>query len=602
MDLRSWNRFFWEIVAARLYKPGARLYLAFDESLLESELKSAALLVPEQGPTDSLNATIRLHCRELKNGFLGLSRNPNGICSKDNWDWVFQTDEDGVSLALTFAVQQILAAERMQGVSFYTAYWEMLGATADETRVNPFGDGGKRSFEELWGQLRTELSSVLGVPNRELTFRFGRGSNKYRNLPISQSLLSQGDLRLAIAAIPAARNLNDERLYAALRNVRLSSSGHRKIFMAPLRESLVRQVREFLESLDCSHPSESPTARRRTSKLDITALVLYEDSEFFGDAIFHCVSIDGTITALETLREFFNTRRCLIFQEQNGQITGMHGSVLRNPGTQLFILAPYAQADRILNSVSDESRGRPFSEEFASVETSLPKSLVLLRCLSLPRDFEGIDVSVDVPKRVALSPSKLAEIELVGGLCVNKASSSYVLGFGPDSILSGGWEVGGGATCEFDGETMLVADALERLSLEKLPCKYMLRVVGMTVFVNMVEEQKPKLRPSYFLTRTCMLPIVLKGRDGDDAIEFLEHACQVNTNTWTLSRTKRFRVLEAEITQRNMRWTRADPPSQQKCIGALGHLELPDAYRNVITRTIRLTNLVPLPLLRGLEV
>ena len=217
MDLRDWNELLWEVVVRRLYKPGSKLYLAFDESLLEEELRKAHVEIPGSGPTEALNTSIKRHCQQMRNGFFGLSREPGGRCWKDNWQWVFEVDEIGRTLAMTFAVQQVLAAEHMQSVSFYTAYWGMLGATADETRVNPFGDQGGNSFTRLWGRLRKELIEILGVQESEITFDYGQGSNKYRNLPVSQSLLSEGDMRLADAAIRNANRLSDDRLYAALR-------------------------------------------------------------------------------------------------------------------------------------------------------------------------------------------------------------------------------------------------------------------------------------------------------------------------------------------------------------------------------------------------
>ena len=601
MNLRDWNEFLWQVIDTRLYKPGSLLYLAFDESLLEEEFKKAGIDLPEGGPTKGLNKTIQLHCRTMTNGSVRLSREPDGRGWSGNWHWVFETDEMGLTLALTFAVQQILAAEHMQGVSFYTAYWGMLGATAEETRINPFGDQGKNSFAILWARLRVELKDTLGVEDTEITFAPGRGSNKYRNFPVSQSLLSEGDMRLSSSAIRGATRMSDERLYAALRRVGLSSSGCRKVYIASLRDNLIVQFREFLESESSNGIAVAkPRLRKLTAKIDLSALLLYEDYELFGDSVFHCVSTNDAIQATEALDSYLSENRCLVFEEEDGRISASPNQTLGEAEIQVFILARPSQIEEMLVAAPSDGSIPPLHEHFAPANISLAGDFALIRCLSLPDALENVDISTEVHRRLASKASDEVKIEFRGGLCVNKSSNAYIVGFGPESIVCDGDSVERDSECELDAEVMSVAEALERLSKANKSCRYMIRISDKTIFINMFEGKIPDLRPGYVLTDFCLLPVGLTNSSESEAAHDINFVCDVDTVAWGIHREELVRTLESQMAKRDARWIKAASPSIEECLAAISYLNLPSSFASIVIRKIKSTSLVPWPLFRRL--
>lgn len=602
MNLRDWNRFFWQVIEERLYKPGARLYLAFDESLLEEELERAGIQVPSGGPTHALNAAIQRHCRPMRNGFIGLSAEPGGRCRKDNWQWVFGPDEMGRTLALTFVVQQILAAEHMRGVSYYTAYWQMLGATADETRINPFGDQGTNSFTRLWGQLRKELGETLGVEFREITFEFGRGSNKYRNLPVSQSLLSEGDMALAEDAISGAISMDDHRLYAALRRTKLSSSGQRKVYISALKDSIVAQFREYLESERADRQAGSKrTAVTHKAPADVSTLRIYEDFELFGDSVFHLTTtVDGVVVA-EVLTSFLSENKCLVFEESDEQISPVGSMVLRTGGTQVFILGYCADIDEMLSAVPDDASIPTLNEYFVPVSTSLAARFALIRCPSLPAALENVDISSEPPERRESAEHGPLDVQLGGGLCVNKASNAYILGFGPEKILRDGEPVEHESSCKLDSEEMPVGSALEKLSKSSVSCRFELCIAGKSVYIDMVEGTTKEPDAAYVLTDYCLLPIGLMDDRPLKTWTPIVFACDVNRSEWPEQRRKRIQCLAAAMIGYDLRWIKADQPSFEECLATMSYLGLPSSVLGQVERRMKATGLKPWPLHHRLE-
>ena len=174
LNISGWNELFWDLVRER-EQAHNKIYLAFDESMLLEAFDARQLALSSLSVTQELNLVMQRHCRRLYNGDVGLSETPDGPCLRDNWSWVFERRDDRPSLCLVFAAHQIIAAEKMQGLSYYAAYWQALGVTPQESRVNPFGDAGKLSFRRLWESLKRELCSELTYQKTGLHLSTGPG-------------------------------------------------------------------------------------------------------------------------------------------------------------------------------------------------------------------------------------------------------------------------------------------------------------------------------------------------------------------------------------------------------------------------------------------
>ena len=263
--------------------------------------------------TQELNLVMQRHCRPLSNGDVGLSETPDGPCLRDNWSWVFKGRDHRPSLCLVFAAHQIIAAEKMQGLSYYAAYWQALGVTPQESRVNPFGDAGKLSFRRLWESLKRELCSELDIPEDRLTFKHGAGPNKYRNLPISQSLLNERDLATLASSIPQAQKLSPQRLYGRMTQVKLSASGHRKVMSGFLQDELLAQFRDFLlAGKAASVPQKKKKALDARRLSAIKQLVIQEEHEIFGDVTVHCSSLSSEVDVDAELDAYLKDYRGLV--------------------------------------------------------------------------------------------------------------------------------------------------------------------------------------------------------------------------------------------------------------------------------------------------
>jgi hypothetical protein len=595
LSLVEWNETLWNIVRNRFHNKGYCLFLCFDDHVLNQALDEKGLDLCNLSPTEALNLTIQKHCRQLSTGNVGLRESEDGFARRENWKWVLEPQESGVSLAMTFVTQQILAAEKMQGSSFYTAYWEALGLDSDETRKNPFGDQGKKSFRALWGQLKRELKTVLEVDDRAITFRYGFGMNKYRNLPVSQSLLNERDLREVMSGVHQIEEMGDQALYAAIRRQKVSKSATNKIFNASLQRYVLAQVRDFASrSADIEILLPQPSTHTKADRPGQPVFRIYEEVEFFGDSTFYCSYIDEQVGS--KIGEWLETQKLILFQVDEGEIASTSQTVLLEEGETVFLLGSTSAVEEFIRTIDSLLGDFSGSSMFHNVSLSLSGGYSLIRCLSVPAEVIGLDILSGVVTRDRGDASDI-DIRFRGGICVNKTSNSYILGYGPTQITSGGVLVESAAQCQIDAQDLDIQSALKSLSESKVPCRHKFQLGSRTIFLELVDVREFTRMPVIACNTWCILPeSVARSTVGNQKFTDYQFHEDVYKTMPKILASNRYRItamLAVSLTKRKSRRVKVDSDQIDRCLTLLSYVDLPENTKFAISRKALLSNTVP---------
>lgn len=589
----------WQIVSESLYIPGTKLRLSFDEQLLKDELAIKGYMRESLSPSSALNSAIARHICLLPANTLGLRGNATKKCKRNNWGWVFRPDGSGKSLVLVFAVQQILAAEKMQGPSFYSAYWSMFGHQPEEPRINPFGDGGKNSFQRLWNVLQEELRNLLGVREHEITFSTGKGSNKYRNLPVSQALLNEHDLQLIKEQHLPQKVLNDDNdLYFRIRKLNLSKHGKRKVYTSSLKPSLLEQVRDYIENGPDQLELEARKATVATFKL-VSEVMLHEESDFFDDSTFYPYLENVHQDVEEVLDKYFVSAACLRFEMSDHGIESCHPGSPIQKGKRIFLLVAREHSQELFSSQSDEDWLKELlRNSFTVAKTALSNKYVLFQSWPVPAELEGLVFSPSGNRHFEKLPIPRSKLEFEGGVCVNLSSRAYLIGHGPKALFMGNQRVERDTKCELDGDPMPLRGALRFLSLSLMPCRHRISILGAKIFIELVEKRVFELNPILIKQELCVIPASLhvstsstKKLKDDVPIHNLN---ELNDEFWFKNKMKKIRGYEAAAVNRDQRWTYVEKPIVQRALIKLSYCSLPVRFKRVIEEKMRRTSTVPM--------
>jgi len=199
MNIYEWRDCLWDYIRDNFYSSNNLLYLSFHKEILE------LISVSENSESGVIKEnTIELFNDEC-NSYLIYKKK---LVSLDPEVWT--KGERGLSLAVCYAVQQILVAEDMSSQTFYEPYIQCLSANSVipiiSRHENPLGS----DFELIWTTIRAELSCFLDCESEKITFSRGKGSNKLRNYPFTQSLLSIKELIKLVRKWPEGTHISLE--------------------------------------------------------------------------------------------------------------------------------------------------------------------------------------------------------------------------------------------------------------------------------------------------------------------------------------------------------------------------------------------------------
>lgn len=441
MKIETWAAGLWGYVDEH-FEVGRPLYLSVDG--LELQKIARQLRVDFENPS-AAEADFLLSC---------LTRISVSSGRAEIDQSVFDPSENGRSLAICFAAQQILAAERMIGNAeassdaYYARYRQVLG-------LNPVSIGSPlayHQFQQIWDVLRGEILSLPGARASTITFQNGRGKNKYRALPMSQALLDQETLSEIHDRVSDIQNRSDDNLLHRIRRIsgHLSKRSREKVYVEAIRVGLLTQVRSFI-------PEEVDRLARGTSgekeaRVEAKAFYVYIEDDGWDDVYRLGLRSLGdqpeeNIDLDRALRSYFQQHTLLAFEEGSvSDFEGMAGSNAALYDAGLVVVPetlPKSQADQL-------------AEYFNEPESS-----------AVPIGYRMLLRDKSVSRAADVSSEKFVEegdrLSLVGGIVVDRLRQTYLTGFPPSQVKVGEATLDQTEEIMVNGEVVTVGRFLRRL-------------------------------------------------------------------------------------------------------------------------------------------
>ena len=441
MNIEKWAFGLWRFVDEHLVV-GRPFFLCVDGTELQRIARQSQVDFesPSAAEADFLqNCLTRVH---VSSGRAQLDRS------------VFEPLENGRSLAICFAVQQILAAERMTGNdeassdAYYARYRQVLG-------LDPSGIGSPlpyRQFQEVWNTLRREMLSLPGAGLSSITFHNGRGKNKYRALPMSQALLDQEALRVIHDRVSDIQNRLDDDLLHRIRRVsgNLSKRSREKVYVDAIRASLLSQVRSFVPE-EFARPARG-TSRDESSGVEPGAYFVYIEDDGWDDVYRLGIRaikdpLDQATDLSVALRSYFQQHTVLAFVE--GSVSDFEGISV---GDGVLADAELIVVPDPISKVQAVELTQYFKEPKAS---AVPDGYRMLL-----RDH-SVSSTADVPSVPFVEEG--VRLSLVGGIMVDRLRRTYLAGFTPTAVKLGEEQVASSETITVNGESTTVGEFLQLL-------------------------------------------------------------------------------------------------------------------------------------------
>lgn len=368
----------------------------------------------------------------------------------------FKEGDHGYSPAICMIALQILAVEKMisdekgGANKYYLRLREISGYSTDD-HSNPFEF---EDFEKLWKQFAKELKTLKKAQPHNITFRRGEpGQNKYRNYPMSQSLLDEQSLRVIHNAIKRIDKKTDNNLVllaSVLPNI--TNRSKRNLKKRVLRSAIATQIRAF-------EPRASVALKGRSPKVDfpidtgaasVECFFLYRDDEDFGDDVW-CIEYHDPgspmLSAIDAFNYFVEKEEFKgVFFHADGyrQKPISLASAIKESREASFLLIRNENYSELIERLGELSSNL-ISEEVARV----PDGLMLLQCGS------GIIDALATPKRGFESP-----LSFSGGISVNAVSNIYLAGYPPERISFNGDALSPEMRINVDGQQTTVKNFL----------------------------------------------------------------------------------------------------------------------------------------------
>lgn len=345
---------------------------------------------------------------------------------------VFAPDDRGYSPTICLIAQQILAVEKMIGDQkggtnkYFLRYRELAGYSTRAESI-PFK---YEEFEELWLQFARELKTLQGATKDNITFARGAaGQNKYRNYPLSQSLLDEHSLREIYKGIKRIPKRSDENLLRRARSLTgITNRSRRAIERTALRGSIISQIRSFQlpENLD-SYSSRKKVSERNADEdsAQIEKFFLYKDSEGLDEdywvveyhnpddqAMSALEAFDLCVKESETPGIFFYTDE-LVYRP-----ISLSQAALNSKEVSYLLM----KSERA--SLLDVALGPASSDMVQREAAEVPEGLALFLCAA--EVLEAFSVR---------KKSQLPVLRFEGGILLNAVSNTYLAGYPPENVI-----------------------------------------------------------------------------------------------------------------------------------------------------------------------
>lgn len=466
MDIYDWQNSLWKHIEKHLYVPQKPLYLSFHEEILDeiysSATQSTAVIEGKavQNFAQECNHFLTLYCNSI-------------VLDPIIWN----PDDRGLSLAICYAVQQILAVEDMEARSFYEPYIELMGASdkiyPECLHKNPLDD----NFEKIWRTVNAELQIYLGCEQSQITFKQGRGKNKFRNYPFSQSLLSERELNALSEHFPQRRSKTEEnaRRWILRRESCLTNRSKKKLSSDEFVDRISHQFVVYLK-----HDTH-PGIQKPEPKYNATTKYIFEIiciTEGFEPDSYELLSKDQNskaqvVTSFDQLENSFSNGFSLFLSTNAGywessSFSGKNIADFRSMILGIDLNASTGLAESIASELGVES-----------VCIELSNSLLEAEHIEFHEfPFYGIknkEKSIDeVFSKVlsGLSNRVVGKITLEGGLVVDSRKKKYMINYPPTELIFSGHKLSPSEVIQVNEKKMIVGDFLATLVNVRNECNF----------------------------------------------------------------------------------------------------------------------------------
>ncbi len=448
------KRAYGHILRKNLYFSGKPLYLSFHEAVLESIFIAAN---PESVvKNDAISRLYNKECNHnLKYSWNSVSLDPV----------VWEEDNRGLSLAICYAVQQILAVEDMNARSFYEPYIEHLSATnviqSNHLHENPLGT----DFDLIWGTVQSELIKHLGCKQTQITFSKGRGKNKLRNFPFTQSLLSGKELSKLARKLPQDKDISKiccRKL--VLRNEScLTNRSKKKLTNNEFVESISEQLSSYINhnKNQTFYDELKESAEASKYKLEI----LYISGGFEPDT-YELVTRDMksnilSVNSFKEIESYFNNGFVLFLSKNAGQwISSNISKESVSDIKSIIIGVQKVNAPSLVLSISSKLDVDPIAIDLYKYFEGDKNT----EFYEFPLyDTKNIGITIEQLFSDVARGQKHALLEMDGGLIVDKRKYRYLVNYPPVSIKYAGKDLPSNEKLLVNEEELTVKELFDKI-------------------------------------------------------------------------------------------------------------------------------------------
>jgi hypothetical protein len=362
----------------------------------------------------------------------------------------------GRSMAIVLVCQQVLAVEEMtRDASRFSenAYFPRLRALISKDlpflSLNPFSFA---EFRDIWGTFEREILACKGGSSETVTFKFDdfTGGKRAKQFPLSQALLSRGDL-VELNSHARATRLRSGTLREAWDEIRrcrfyLGRRAQRLINAGLLREEIVEQVRRFTHRVS-PLPSLSGASSIEVGQLHLGIAI--DSADWFEQQYRAFVMRPGSRSPLQDdalvaqkLESLLHERSYLIlpFSESERYWSCQESDVEIASGDTVLVLAKPQGMQRARAVLDGLIPSVPLPEQSIAPLGRLSGFQVCPVILTSDNGFV-IKVRKGRLHQEQANPSQTSSFEWIGGLCVEKRSRKYLRDALPTAVRFGSQQI-----------------------------------------------------------------------------------------------------------------------------------------------------------------
>ncbi len=481
MKIEEWANLLWAHIEGT-YHPGVPLYLCADELLLSTL-------------ANSFDPTLNYDPKTAEIDFIE-------ACNSKIWHVgnqfhlereIFEQETNGRSLVICYAVQQVLAAEKMidddmgSSDSFYVRYWQILDPEANAEHRSPIL---YIHFHNIWKIIKNEILALPNATPSLISFEEGKGSkDKFRALPISQALLNHEALTHIVGQIPNIESLSDASLIHRIRRISntLKKQARKKVYLDAIEQPILQQVRAYEKKYTVNpYVKATKTIRDPDSTLRAENYFAYIDDDGWDEVIRlgfrEPDNVEKQNTNLErSLNEYLDKNTALAFA--GAEYSDYLGETLQQAQASKNIeLLVYRKRDE---AKIPPLLGSNWKEICKPAANNLSDEFFV-------QLFPGADLEVWFDQETDIESSQNIRHRpyLAGGIMIDQRKNFYLVGYPPLQLECSERKVDSNKIIKVNGVTVRCSDFFNRLSAERNPKDYLIEIDNFDLRFSLVAHRE----------------------------------------------------------------------------------------------------------------